>query len=105
MVFGQWRILHILLGVSIFGACGLASADTPSNVTAIHPAPPSTADPLTLAVRVISYRRKDGRPVLSQKQANSVLDEVNRIYGGCRIRMRLEEFRVVDPKKHGLDEN
>jgi hypothetical protein len=57
---------------------------------------------LVLAVKFVPYVGGDGRPVLSESRARAMIEEVNRIYSRCDLRLRLELYHAVRPETAGL---
>jgi hypothetical protein len=56
-----------------------------------------------LALKVVSYRDRDGETVISEGAARSAIGQVNRIWAECRIGFALEHFEAIDPQRYELN--
>jgi hypothetical protein len=96
--------------ISLFiGFCVFLGAilSPPSHASVLYrqatPKQGDEASPTVLALQWVVYRQEEvSRPILEAHEAEQVLAEVNRIWGGCGIQFQLERYDAVIPKDFGL---
>jgi hypothetical protein len=91
-----------------FAACGSGTPADAAGVSGTAQAGAGLADvsinsgTLTLALKFVEFT-KDGKAILSQDQAKTVVEGINHLYSQCNIRFKLEEYTTAEPAQHGLE--
>jgi hypothetical protein len=72
-----------------------------------HPQQTAVKDPshLLIALKYVSYIDENGKPVISETEAKTVVDEINKLYASCNVEFRTEEYLSVAPKDRQLPLN
>jgi hypothetical protein len=55
-----------------------------------------------LAVKLVAYQDGDRAPVVTQAQAITLMDSINRIWAPCKIGFQVEQYVPIDPSSVGL---
>ena len=101
--FGFARAGVVMVAMIGLFACGSGSTADASGGARAGTAGPDASGAITLALKFVEFSGKDGKPVISQDQANQVVTQINGLYAQCNLRVKLGEYVAVDPAKYSLD--
>ncbi len=63
-----------------------------------------SGDSLRLGIKYVVYQDSKDQAVLNELEVKSSVEEINRVWGQCRIEFEIVEYLSVSPKQFGLRE-